>query len=242
MIGDVYGIGLNTTSTIVKEYCKAIRIHLRSLVFPKPTLARMKEIACAFEALHCILGATDGNHMPTLAPSHDPVAYYNRKGFYSCLLQGVVDADCKFWDYDFGWAGRIQDWALFQKSEIGKKNMRGSFLPFKFIGDVAYPMRLWFYSPFKEERDSLPRMKAHRNFIQSNIRMAVERAFGILKGRWWILLKRIDMPLWNVLDIVTATLCLHNLCIIQKDEFNMEWVINAEKDLQEEANRSLGNL
>ena len=50
------------------------------------------------------------------------------------------------------------------------------------------------------------------------------------------------MPLRNVLDIVTASFCLHNLCIIQKDEFNMEWAVDAEKDLQEEANMSFGNL
>jgi hypothetical protein len=50
MIGDVYGIGLNITSIIMKECCEAIRIQLRSLVFLKPTLARMKKIAFEFEA------------------------------------------------------------------------------------------------------------------------------------------------------------------------------------------------
>ena len=41
------------------------------------------------------------------------------------------------------------------------------------------------------------------------------------------------MPLRNVPNIVTASLCLHNLYIIQNDELNMEWTIGAEKDLQE---------
>ena len=50
------------------------------------------------------------------------------------------------------------------------------------------------------------------------------------------------MPLRNVPDIVTASLSLHNLCIIQKDEFNMEWAVDVEKDLQEETNMSFGNL
>ena len=39
---------------------------------------------------------------------------------------------------DFRWAGTIYDWVLFQKSEIGMKTIRGSFSPFKFIGDAAY--------------------------------------------------------------------------------------------------------
>jgi hypothetical protein len=90
MIRDVYDIKLNTTSIIVRECCEAIRIQLRPLVFPKPTFTRMKEIASGFEALHVILfilWGIYGNHIPILAPSYDPVAYYNRQGFYSCLLQ-----------------------------------------------------------------------------------------------------------------------------------------------------------
>ena len=117
--------------------------------------------------------------------------------------------------------------------------MKGAFLPFKFIGDAAYPIRPWFYSSFKGEKDGLSREKAFWNFIQSSTRMAVERAFGILKGRWRILLKRIDMPLQNVPDIVTASLCLRNLCILENDDFDMDWARSVEEELQREAtNRS----
>ena len=72
--------------------------------------------------------------------------------------------------------------------------------------------------------------------------MAVEKAFGILKGRWHILLKRIDMPLQNVLDIVTTSLYLYNLCILENDDFDMDWVRNAEVELQKEANMTLGRM
>jgi hypothetical protein len=49
------------------------------------------------------------------------------------------------------------------------------------------------------------------------------------------------MPLWNISDIVTATLGLYNLYVIQKDDFNIKWAVNAEKEFQEEANRFLEN-
>jgi hypothetical protein len=62
---------------------------------------------------------------------------------------------------------------IISKSDIGKKTMKGSFLPLKFIGDDAYPMRSYFYSPFKGEKEGLPREKAHWNFIQSSTQMAV---------------------------------------------------------------------
>ena len=125
MIADLFGLGESTTSIIVRECCEAIRILLKPLVFKRPTLIWMKKIAAEFEALHgipLIIGAIDDSYILIIAPSNDPVSYYCRKGFYSYLLQGVVDSKYKFWDYDFGWCGRIHDWTLFQKTEIGKKN------------------------------------------------------------------------------------------------------------------------
>ena len=72
--------------------------------------------------------------------------------------------------------------------------------------------------------------------------MAVERAFGILKGRWHILLKRIDLPLQNMPNIVTTSLCLHNLCTLENDGFGMDWTRNVEEELQREANMALGRM
>jgi len=92
----------------------------------------MKQISIDFESLHgipYILGAIDGSHIPIIAPKVDSTSYYCRIFFNLILLQGVVDAQYKFWNYDFGWAGSIYDWTLFQKSEIGKKTMLGAFLP-----------------------------------------------------------------------------------------------------------------
>jgi hypothetical protein len=62
--------------------------------------------------------------------------------------------------------------------------------------------------------------------------MVIERAFGILKGRWRILLKRIDMPLHHLPSIVIAIFCLHNLCIIHGDAFDMDWAREAKMEMQ----------
>ena len=89
MIADLFGLRESTTSIIIREYCGAIRILLKPLVFKRPTLVWMKEIAAKFEALYgisLIIGAIDGSHIPIIAPINDPVSYYCQKGFYSCLL------------------------------------------------------------------------------------------------------------------------------------------------------------
>jgi len=80
----------------------------------------------------------------------------------------------------------------------------------------------WFYSPFKGEKDGLLSYKTHQNFIQYKIRVLVERIFGMLKGRFIILLKRVDIPLSHMLDLVTISICLHNMCIMKSNVFHMD--------------------
>lgn len=123
---EIYGVHESTTSIIVREFCVAVEKHLKPLVIEKQTASTLRRIAAEFEELRGIpyvIGAVDGSHILIIVPPLDPISYYCRKGFYSALLQGVVDDKCRFWDYDFGWAGRCHDWTLFQNSHIGKKKL-----------------------------------------------------------------------------------------------------------------------
>jgi hypothetical protein len=72
--------------------------------------------------------------------------------------------------------------------------------------------------------------------------MAIERTFGILKGRCRILLKRINVPLCHLLNIVTVIFYLHNSCIIHGDAFNMDWAREVEMEMQIEANGKFGDF
>jgi hypothetical protein len=99
-------------------------------VIPKLTKNKIKEITTNFKCLHgipYILGAINGGNVPIITPNVDPKSYYCWKGFYSTLIQGVVDAKYSFWDYDYGWAGSIHDWVLFQKTKLGNQVMKDSF-------------------------------------------------------------------------------------------------------------------
>ena len=102
-----------------------------------------------------IIGAVDGSYVPIIAPKIDPASYCCRKCFYSALLQGVVDSKCLFWDFNFGWAGNIHDWSIFQRTEIGKKILENNFKPYKLIGDATYHMRHCFISSFKGSKSGL---------------------------------------------------------------------------------------
>jgi hypothetical protein len=181
---------------------------LKLRVFEKPTLTRIKTNAIEFKALHGIpyvLGAIDGSHILIIAPPNDLASYYYQKGFYSILLQEVVDAKRNFWDYDFRWVGRNHDWALFQKTDIGKRTTRGAFMFYKLIGDVAHLMHPWFQSPFKGKKNGVFEEKVH-----------------------WILLNKTNMPFRHLSNIVTV----NNLCIIHGDVFDMDWAKGAKMEMQ----------
>lgn len=56
-----------------------------------------------------VVGTVNGSHIPIIAPRLHAADYYNRKGFHSILLQGVVSSKCFFRDFDIRWAGSMHD-------------------------------------------------------------------------------------------------------------------------------------
>jgi hypothetical protein len=111
---------------------------------------------------------------------------------------------------------------FFLKTNVRSCVLKNNFLHYKLIGNVVYPMRQWFDSPFKGEKDGLPRYKAHWKCIQSSIRMSMERTFGMLKNRFKILLNRVYIPFCHMPNLVMACICLHNMCITNLDGVDMD--------------------
>ena len=72
------------------------------------------------------------------------------------------------------------------------------------VVDCAYPVGPWIYNPFKRCAEGLEDW----NLIQSSIHMCVEHAFRILKGKWCIIMRKVDKPLRHIVDVV-ATCIIH---------------------------------
>ena len=66
-------------------------------------------------------GAIDGSHIPIQAPSECAKDYYNRKGFHSILVQGLVDHRYCFLDINVGWPGSVHDARVLANSELFEK-------------------------------------------------------------------------------------------------------------------------
>jgi hypothetical protein len=147
------------------------------------------------------------------------------------LLQGIVDSNSCFWNYDIGWAGSLQDYNLFKRSIASDRCEDGSLRGYSLVGDAAYQPRTYMLTPFLGCKEGLSRERYYWNFIQSSTRMPVECAFGMLKLRWACLLKRLDVSIDFAPDLIACCITLHNMCQVHKDEVNPEWLREAEEEL-----------
>ena len=143
-----------------------------------------------------------------------------------------MSSKCLFSDFDIGWAGSLHDANLWRRTAIGQLCAAGKLSLYALVGVVAYPCCLWMLAPYKGHKDGLTREEYHWNFVQSSIRMCIVQAFGMLKGRWKILLNKIDMHLKNVPKLVSTCLVIHNMCIVFGDDFwKTEWMQEAFEEV-----------
>ena len=56
------------------------------------------------------------------------------------------------------------------------------------------------------------------NYWQSRAQMVVEAAYGQLKGRWWVLMRKNESHKETVKLMTLACIVLHNICIDIHDE------------------------
>jgi len=116
------------------------------------------------------------------------------------------------------------------------------------LGESAYPSLPWLVPPFQDNGHLTPQ-QVEFNYIHSSTRMAIERAFGQLKGRF----RRIkffteyrDLPF--VINTVIAACILHNYCIEKNDIYDFPEALNdctsviTNNDIEQEAidNRTVG--
>ena len=40
-------------------------------------------------------------------------------------------------------------------------------------------------------------------------------------------MKRWEMPLWNMPDIIVTCVMMHNLCIVNKEDIEEDWIVEA---------------
>lgn len=131
-LSSLFGIGRSTVGEIVVETCRAIAAHLLPQYVQIPSGEKLREIVDGFETFWGFpqaAGAIDGSHIPIIRPEESASDYYNRKGYYSIIMQAVVDHRGLFMDICIGWPGKVHDARVFVNSSLYQKGMNSTLLP-----------------------------------------------------------------------------------------------------------------
>ncbi|GES88053.1 protein ANTAGONIST OF LIKE HETEROCHROMATIN PROTEIN 1-like [Rhizophagus clarus] len=245
-IGEKFGMGESTISYALRQFFDVIisKFLSEKIIFPTTEL-EVNRITNGFKITRNfpnVIGAIDGSHIPIKAPHLFPVDYFNRKGFYSIVLQAVVDHKKKFLDICVGWPGSTHDSRILINSNLYNKfnNQVTTHLNNKYIlGDEGYLNLSWLIVPYKDIGRGLTQEQTYFNRKHSQTRIKVEQAFSLLKGRWQCLLNKLEVSFEIVSHIITTCCILHNICeercdFLPPDERYHE--VETETDVNRELN------
>lgn len=235
-LSNLFDVCASTSWNTVNNVAKWL-VSISNIYINWPLLHEMPDVSTEFEKkrkIPHIIGAIDVTHIRIRKPKDHGADYFNKKRYYSISVQAVVDGQKKFTDIFCGEAGSMHDARILKRSQLYKNMLetRNEMCPADtfIIGDSAYPSLDWLVVPFKDNGHLTEREKKF-NFIHSSTRMIVENGFGALKTRFRRLMhftEQIHVDL--ISNIVVSACVLHNICIIQKDDYPFEDVIPRENE------------
>lgn len=166
------------------------------------------------------VGAIDGLAIKIQCPSKNEVLnqaqyymYSGSKKFYCINMQGVCDANCKFMVASCRHVGSTNDAVSFKCSSLKAINESLTF-PFHWVGDAAYICTEQMIVPYEGiNLHIVYPPKDWFNFWQSQVRITVERCFGIFIARWGIFWSCLRYNLHHCVGIIHACCRLHNFLI-----------------------------
>ncbi|XP_059915803.1 putative nuclease HARBI1 [Gadus macrocephalus] len=190
-----------------------IRMSSRYIKFPYNAVeqAHIKAQFAATAGFPNVIGAVDCTHIAIKAPSQDEFVYVNRKHFHSINVQVICDAQMQLLNIVARWPGSTHDSFILTNSMVRNRLEAGTVRDGWLLGDRGYPLRTWLMTPLTNPNTDQER---RYNDLHSRTRIIVERAIGLLKGRWRCLDRSGGMLLYRpekVCPIVMACGVLHNV-------------------------------
>lgn len=219
-------MGVSTISKIIHTTCEIIWEEFVDDFMPIPTQQQLENIAEGYYKYwkfpNCV-GAIDGKHCQIKCPAGSGSSYFNYLKYFSIVLQAVSDAEKKFITIEIGAKGKQSDGGTFSSSTLfhlletkqfnmpPEKELPGTNIktPHVLIGDEAYPLKTYLMRPFPSK--NLDPFKENFNKRLSTARKCIECTFGILRAKWRILGKDIEVSADKAAKIIKCTCILHNI-------------------------------
>ncbi|XP_052155428.1 protein ALP1-like [Oryza glaberrima] len=221
-----FGLGISTSHNIILQVCAALTAVLLPRVVRWPD--SHAAVASRFQTVSGIpgiVGAVHTEHIRVVAPREKAGEYYDRrltdrnnKATYSIAMQAVVDADGAFTDVCIGHPGSLSDAAVLEKSALYALCEAGLLLgdgrdwrqpPQWLVGGASYPLTSWMLVPYTQP--NLTWAQDRLNARVAEARAAAVGAFRRLRARWQCL-RRAEVKLPELANMLAACCVLHNLC------------------------------
>ncbi|KAA0057174.1 putative nuclease HARBI1 [Cucumis melo var. makuwa] len=176
-------------------------------------------------------GALNETYIKVNVSASDRARYRTRKGEVATNVLGVCDTKGDFVYVLFGWEGSAVDSRILRDA-ISRPN--GLKVPkgYYYQVDAGYPNADGFLAPYRGQRYHLQEWRGAENvpstskeffnMKHSSARNVIERAFGVLKGRWAILRGKSYYPVEVQCRTILACCLLHNLINREMTNFDIE--------------------
>jgi hypothetical protein len=200
----------------------------------QPTADDLQSITALHEEVHGVPGMYGSldcmHHGWKNCPTAWKGSFQGKEGKPTLVLEGVCDYNLWFWHGFYGCAGSFNDLNVLRLSNLMTMFVDGSFsaieesagvVPYNITGeefaalfllvDGIYPK----YSRFvKGIKDPVTRQECSYTGWQEAARKDIERAFGVLQGRWKFMRNPIELMTMDIItERVKTCLILHNMCV-----------------------------
>ena len=211
--------------------CSSMRINFPKDHEEQAKIARgFKEISKANLGNCC--GAIDGLLIWIEKPTEAQCAlmgvgskkfFCGRKKKFGLNLQATCDSKKRFLNISINFPGSTSDFLAFEASSFRTDLEREGFLKegLCLYGDNAYVNTSYMATPYPNVPIGDP--KDHYNYYQSNVRISIECAFGILVNRWGILRKPLTrlFTVTKINGLINCLASIHNFLIDEREELDM---------------------
>ncbi|KAL0536142.1 hypothetical protein IC582_025076 [Cucumis melo] len=231
------------TSNCNDQRWKCFEVGIIEVHYISP-LRRSHLIQRVYFNLQNCLGALDETYIKVNVPAGDRPTFRTR----ATNVLGVCDTKGDFVYVLAGWKGSAADSQILRDA-ISQEN--GLQVPkgYYYLCDAGYPNAEGFLAPYRGHRYHLQEWrgaanaptnaKEYFNMKHSSTRNVIERAFGVLKGRWAILRGKSYYPLQVQCLTILACALLHNLinrempyCDDEDEGDSMYATTTASEDIQ----------
>ncbi|KAF2894583.1 hypothetical protein ILUMI_11593 [Ignelater luminosus] len=216
--GDRFGLARNTAHVIFREIVGLlVEIMPQFITWPRNHDEAVDVFHEQSHGFPGVVGAIDGCHM------------------YTYQAASICNHRKVFLNIHVGMPGRVHDARVLRNSPICNSltNKQDPLLTEHqhLIGDSAYPLMKNLLTPFRDN-GHLTAAQNNYNYKLSSIRSVIERAFGLLKGKFRRL-KYLDIgePDFGT-QIITSSCVLHNFILLHSEDNEKNYHEGIEEDLE----------